>query len=142
MRGQAVVEWMVILAMALVILALMLSFNQENYSFFKNNVQVGQVKSTLNNLKNSVDFVYSQGKDAQTRLHVTIPHSSNFTINTLSSGRGQIQAVVYVNGNEEYYDVYTDANLTGSLPSRAGSYCIDVNYTGTYVSISRSSGSC
>ena len=142
MKGQAVIEFMVVLSIAMLILAIMLSFNEDSYWFFKDSVKVGQVKATLNNLKNSVDFVYSQGEDAKTRLYVTIPPSSNFTITTLSSGKGQIQAIVYLSGNEQYFDVYTDANLSGTLPSNAGSYCVDVEYMNGLVNITRSSGSC
>ena len=142
MRGQASVEWMVILSVAILILAVMLSFNQDSYQSFRSNLRVSKAKSTLNDLKNAADFVYSQGSGAKTRIYVTIPHASNFTITTLSTGKGQIQTVVYVKGREEYFDVYTNANLTGSLPSNAGGYCIDVESLEEVVNISRSSGSC
>jgi hypothetical protein len=142
MRGQAVVEWMVLLSVAMLVLAVILSLNEENYAFFRNNVKVSQVKSALNGLKNAVDFVYSQGTEAKTRIYVTVPSGSNFTIRTLEGGGGQIEAVVYVKGGEQPYDVYTDANLSGVLPSVSGSYCMDVEYVGPQVNITRSDGSC
>jgi hypothetical protein len=142
MRGQAAVEWMVILSVAILLLAVMLSFNEENYLSFRSNVKVSQVKAALNDLKNAADFVYSQGQGAKTRMYITIPSAANFTITTLSSGRGQIQAVVHVRGDEQYFDVYTDGNLTGSLPQDTGGYCIDVECLEGVVNISRSAGSC
>lgn len=142
MKGQAVVEWMVLLSVAMLVLAVILSMNEENYGFFRNSVKVSQVKSALNGLKNAVDFVYSQGKDAKTRLYVTVPSATNFTVRTLPQGGGQIEAVLYIKGSEESFDVYTDANLTGSIPATSGSYCMDVTYAQAGVTISRSDGSC
>jgi uncharacterized protein (UPF0333 family) len=142
MRGQAAVEWMVILSVGVLILAVMLSFNEENYLSFRSNVKVSGVKAALNDLKNAADFVYSQGSGAKTRIYITIPPESNFTITTLSTGKGQIQAVVHVRGDEQYFDIYTEGNLTGSLPADAGGYCIDVECLEGAVNISRSSGSC
>jgi hypothetical protein len=142
MRGQAAVEWIVVLSVALMILAVMLSMNEDNYQFFNNNVKVSKAKGAVNDLKNAVDFVYSQGKDAKTSVYVTIPPGTNLTVDTLPAGKGQILAIVYVKGQEESFDAYTDANLTGSLPAAAGSYCIEVRYSGPEVSVSRSSGSC
>ncbi|MBD3388459.1 MAG: hypothetical protein GF416_05255 [Candidatus Altiarchaeales archaeon] len=141
-RGQAAVEWVVILSVAILILAVMLSFNEENYLFFRNNMKVSKAKAALNELKNSADFVYSQGSGAKTRVYVTIPVETNITIETLSTGTGQIQAEVLVNGEREYFDVYTEANLSGSLPEKGGSYCVDIECLGEVVSITRSSGSC
>lgn len=142
MRGQAAVEWIVIMSIAILGLALMLSMNEENFRFFRNNVKVSQAKVAINDLKNSVDFVYSQGRDARTRLHVTIPSSCNLSVSTLPAGGGQIEAVVYASGKEEDFQAYTDANLTGGLPQTSGGYCIDVEYAGAAVNIGRADGSC
>ena len=142
MRGQAAVEWIVIISVAMLLLAVMLSFSHDSYGFFLNSIKVGKAKAALNDLKNAADFVFGQGKDAKTRVYVTIPDSCNLTLRTLPGGEGQMQAVVYADGKEQYFDVYTDANLTGSLPSKAGSYCMDVECTGASVSITRSGGSC
>jgi len=142
MKGQAAVEWIVILSIAMLVLAVTLSMGEENYRFFTDNVKASKAKTTLNELKNAVDFVYSQGKDAKATVYVTVPPSSNFTINTLPTGKGQIQAVVYVGGKEEYFDVYTEANLTGTIPAEAGSYCMTVECSGAEVNISRSTSSC
>ena len=133
---------MVVLSVGILLLAVMLSFSQDNLMFFKNNVKASQVKAALRDMKNAADLVYSQGKEAKTRVYVTIPESTNLTISTLPEGTGLIQAVVYLSGKQQYYDVYTDANLTGSLPSKAGGYCLDVTYVGSVVNITRSSGSC
>jgi hypothetical protein len=142
MRAQATIEWMIILSVSVLILAVMLSFNGDNYSFFENNLKASQAKASLNDLKRAADFVYSQGEGARTRLYVTVPASSNISVRTLSSGSGQIQAIVRVSGKEEDFDVFTAANLTGSIPTLSGSYCMDVLYTAGWVNISRSTGSC
>jgi hypothetical protein len=142
MRAQATIEWMIILSVSILILAVMLSFNGDNYSFFENNLKASQAKASLNDLKRAVDFVYSQGEGARTRLLVTVPSSSNISVRTLDGGSGEIRAAVWVSGKREDFDVYTSANLTGSLPTLSGSYCMDVWYTGGLVNISRSTGSC
>jgi hypothetical protein len=142
MKAQATVEWMIILSVSILILAVMLSFNGDNFSFFQNNLKVSQAKATLNDLKRATDFVYSQGEGARTRLMVTVPSTSNISMKTLDGGSGQILAVVFVNGKQEEFDVYTDANLTGGLPAVSGSYCMDVLYSLGQVNISRSTGSC
>jgi len=142
MRGQAVVEWMVILSVAMLVLAIMLSMNEDNMAFFNNNMRVGKVKAALNDLKNAVDFVYSQGRDARTRLFITIPDSANLTVSTLPDGSGHIQATVYLSGRQEYYDVYTQSGLAGVIPSKAGGYCMDVEYGDSAVTITRSNASC
>jgi hypothetical protein len=141
-RAQAAVEWIILLGLAMAVLAAMLSMNEGNYSFFKTGVKAGSIKSTLNDLKNSADFVYSQGRGARTRLYLTLPNDANFTITTLNNSRGLIQAQILNGGAREFYEVYTEANLTGSLPSAAGSYCIDVVCVGEIVNITRSNQSC
>jgi len=142
MKGTVAIEWMIMLSMGILILSLIMSMNEDNHSFFRNNVRVSKAKATVNDLADAVDFVYSQGRDARTRVYVTVPAAVNITITTLSSGKGQIQALVYVNGKEEYFDAYTDANLTGSIPWKEGSYCMDVECFGELVNITRSTGSC
>ncbi len=131
-----------IMSVAILVLAIMLSLNENSYQTFKSNVRVGKAKAALNDIKNAVDFVYSQGTGAKTRLYVTVPEASNFTITTLPGGVGHIQCIVYVRGQEEVFDAFTDANITGSIPSTSGGYCIDVEYAEAAVSITRSSGSC
>ena len=142
MNGQAAVEWIVILSVAILILAVMLSMNGDNLRFFNDNVKVSKAKAVLADLKQAADFVYSQGRDARTRVHVAIPDSTNISISTMAAGGGQIQAVVMVGGRQEHFDVYTDANLTGSLPQAPGGYCMDVEYSGREVDVGRSDGSC
>jgi hypothetical protein len=142
MRGQAAVEWIVVMSVGILVLAIMLSLNEDSFQLFRGSVRVSQTKAALNDLKNAVDFVYSQGTGARTRLYVTVPPSVNVTFGTLPGGSGQIQAVVYVGGKSEYFDVYTDAAIVGSLPNAAGGYCVDVEYQGDAVNISRSGGSC
>ena len=117
MKGQATVEWMIILSVSILILAVMLSFNGDNYSFFQNNLKASQAKAALNDLKKAVDFVYSQGKEAKTTAYITVPPACNISVKTLPEGKGHIEAVLSVNGKNEYYDVYTDANLTGGVPA-------------------------
>ncbi len=142
MRAQATLEWIIILSLALFVLAVMLSMNQDNLRFFQTNVKAGNIKSTLNDLKNSADFVYSQGSGARSRLFLNIPAASNFTVSTVEGGKGLIRASINISGSYEVFDVYTEANLTGSLPQAAGGYCVDVVCLGEVVSITRSEGSC
>jgi hypothetical protein len=142
MNGQAAIEWIVILSIAMLILAIMLSMNEDNYQFFSNQIRAGKVKAALNDLKEAVDFVYSQGMDAKATVLITVPTACNISVNTLPGGKGQIDAVFYEKGKIQYYDVYTDANITGSVPSKEGSYCMVVEYSGPEVNITRSEGSC
>jgi hypothetical protein len=142
MRGQAAIEWMVILGLGLMVLSAMIAMNNDTYSSFKGNFKVSKVKGSLNELKNAVDFVFSQGKDARTRVLITVPASVNITVGTVSSGRGQIAANVFVDGKQEFFDVYTEANITGAIPDKEGSYCMEVECLGEVVNITRSSGSC
>jgi hypothetical protein len=141
-RAQAAVEWIVIMSVAILVLAIMLSMNEDNYLFFKNSVKASQAKAAVSDIKNAVDFVYSQGQDARTRLRITIPSSTNLTVATLAGGGGQIQARVWVSGKPQDFDAFTDANLSGVLPQTGGGYCVDVVYDAPAVNISRSGGSC
>ncbi|MFH0861522.1 MAG: hypothetical protein V1875_00695 [Candidatus Altiarchaeota archaeon] len=142
MKGQAAVEWIVILSVAILILAVMLSMNEDNMRFFNDNIKVGKAKAALNDLKQACDFVYSQGRDARTRVYVAVPDSTNISISTMQAGGGRIQAVAMVSGKQEIFDVYTDANLTGSVPQVSGGYCVDVEYSGLGVELGRADGSC
>jgi len=138
MKGQAAVEWMVILGVAILVLGVMLSMNEESLQFFETSLRVSKAKASLSQLKNGADFVYSQGSGAKTRVYITIPAATNFSVRTLAAGQGEITATVYVRGKPEVFDAYTDANLSGTLPQKSGAYNIDIGYDGDDVVFSRS----
>ena len=137
LKGQAVVEWMVILSVAMMILAIMLTLNDDSFNFFQNTVKTSKVKGSLNEMKNAVDFVYSQGEDGLTTVYVTVPAATNYSVRTLSSGVGEISAKVYVKGNAMDFEVYTNANLSGNIPQSQGTYKMEVAYVDGIVEITQ-----
>jgi hypothetical protein len=142
MRGQAAVEWMVLLSVAILTLALMLSFNEDNLRFFQDNARIARARASVSDLKNAADFVYSQGQDSMKTVYVTFPAASNFSIRTLENGGGEIEARVYVRGERHDIQEYTMGNLSGLMPDKAGGYCMEVRYEGGAIVMERGEGSC
>lgn len=135
MRGQAAVEWIVIMGVAMLVLGVMLALNEDGYRFFQSSIRSSQAASATGQLADAADFVHSQGEGAKTRLYVFIPSATNISVETLSTGGGRISAASF---NKGEFERFTTANLTGSLPNVRGSYNIDLEYDGEKVIISRS----
>jgi uncharacterized protein (UPF0333 family) len=140
--GQSSVEFIVVIGVALLVLAVMITHGEEKYLNFRDELRVSRVKASLKDVANSVDFVYEQGKGAKTRISVSIPMAAEINISTDADGTGVIEGTVYVRGNPSTFLEFVDANLTGSLPNSSGTFCIDIECLGAEVNISRSSGSC
>ncbi len=141
-KSQTSVEYIIVLGMALTVLVIMLTMGQEKYQNFRDEVRVSKVKATLKDISNSVDFVYEQGKGARTRIYVTFPMAAAINLTTNANGTGIIEGTVYVRGTPSSFFQFVDANLTGSLPTTSGGFCIDVECLGEFVNVTRSTGDC
>ncbi len=92
-----------------------------------------QAQDAADTLAKNADYVYAFGSGSSTKVLITIPQKVTgaaaegnlVMINlTLSSGKSTIKAA-------------TKANVTGSIPTTAGSYNMFLNMTGTTVNIQR-----
>ena len=141
-RGQASVEWAIILGVSVAVLTVILYANQSRYEEF--NIEVGSAKAenSLRRLVDAVDFVYQQGEGARMRVYFTVPPAAHTSMYTTVNGTGVVEFTYYKKGDATHLSEYTSANLTGAIPNATGGYCLDVVSLGRSVNVTRSGGSC
>ncbi|MBD3261212.1 MAG: hypothetical protein GF334_05935 [Candidatus Altiarchaeales archaeon] len=142
--GQSTFEWMIILAVSLVMFLVMLGLNEDSLDRFNQDLRVKQAKNSAKKLVNAVEFVYRQGGGAKTRVYLKVPAATWVNISTNVNGSGILEFTVGVAGGNVSIIEGTNVNLTGGLPDNVsdGGICVDVVSLGQVVNVSRSGGSC
>ena len=130
-RGQISNELMVVLAIVLVIIAFIITVNQEVMTGVEGEYDARKAKIALDRIVQAGKLVYQQGEGAQTKIFVSIPPNvESITI----SGR-TISLLMNISG--EPNDIYriTDYNITGNLSRKSGNYWIKLKSEQKYVNI-------
>ena len=130
--GQAALEYMIIISIALVMISPLILRSQEtigNIQSAKNTVTLG---SSLDTIQKGVKLVYSQGEPSKLSFDVKIPPG----VVNASVQDTYIYYAIEVNGGEAPYYRFFDFNLTGELPEERGLYTISAKSEGDNVNIS------
>ena len=132
-RGQTSVELVVITAIALVVLLVILNYNQDVYTKVSGQFEAAKARSTVDKLADAAQLVYQQGSGARTKVFLTMPSDIN-NINI----SGSIISMSFAAGGSEN-DVYRSLPFTvqGSLPTDAGNYEVFIEASEGYVSITQ-----
>ncbi len=116
MRAQISVEFLIIVGLGIGLVSLYVLYGYDALYSYKINNEVSLVRSSLEKIAKTADFVAIQGKPARQKINICLPLSlDNCTVNNKTlfcSLQG---------GKEIFYDSKID--LTGSLP---GSGCWDL----------------
>lgn len=112
-RAQVSVEYMAIITLLLIVVALLSS-----YAFFLYNgtIETNQIQNSLKDLKSTVNTVHALGDGSSLVIEITLPSS---VTNTRLEGKAIfISANIFNTNFEDFVEV--DANVNGSLPTLQG----------------------
>lgn len=95
------------------------------FTIFSDSFSNNQVQDSLRTLQTSVNHVYGLGAGNAVVVSVSLPQTVFDSFVGGLSGKELGFTVSAANGDQNLF-VWTDANLTGSLPSVAGKYSVRV----------------
>lgn len=123
-RGQVMVEYIALMAIALLVLSIMLSVATNLLFGSASQRGIDAAKRTVETIREKVDFIYIHGHPSRTQTRVTIPNN----INNITIRDRLIRLRVDV--GDYYTDVYeiTKANLTANISGICGGGCSPGNY--------------
>ncbi len=131
-RCQAAVELIIILAVALIILSIIISFSSDTYTSVSGQFEATKARTAVDDLTDAAKLVYQQGVGSRTKIFVTLPNDIIYTNVT----NNLIAIKFYAGGNER--DVYRtlDFDVSGEIPAEQGNYWMYLESKSGYVSIS------
>jgi uncharacterized protein (UPF0333 family) len=133
MRGQAAFEYLILFAIALLILGIMIWYSQQITERNREDITVANAITAVNKIVEASDIVYTQGKPSQITLSVYIPErveSVQFNNNTI---------IMKINVGSGISDIIatSKANLQGNISSDSGLKKIKVIAEENYVNITQ-----
>lgn len=131
MKGQSAVEYMVIIAIGLVILTPILYYSGQSFRNYKEDTNILAAKNTVEKIGENVDWICSQGSPSRVRINVYIPEN-------IIQGSLQDKTVLFNIDSESgpkdvFYETVCDMN--GELPVKSGFYYLSVAAVNGYVNI-------
>jgi len=130
-KGQAAIEYMIVIGIALVLSLPFIINAQESMVELRSGTSNVAVQDSLNDLEMAVETVSASGEPARRTFPVTFPDSLNST--TLHDS-----AVVVVVNSPTGTNTYTrtfEVNITGDLPDSSGRYMLRTEATSEAVNI-------
>ena len=126
-KGQAGLEYAMLLAVVLAALGILLYFTYQQTQFDN---AVSQAQVTVTKIVDAVDLVYAQGQGARTQIRVYFPPNINYA--AVQGKEVLINMFVLGGGTTDVYKV-AEGSVAGSLPQTEGVYYLDVyvDETGT-----------
>jgi hypothetical protein len=141
MRAQASIEFILILAVSLIILAGIAAIASERLSDVSTQKEFNDAKTAVRDLADASNSVYMQGVGARKNVYIVIPNDADLD-NTLSYvgkpyGVGNETLSRTINIRLKGTDVFatTEVDVEGSFPSTSGGHWCWVQSFGTYVSV-------
>jgi len=128
-KGQTSIELISILAVSIVILAAIFSFSNQSINDLNKEKIIESARTSVNKLKEAVNDVYYQGAGAQKKVSFVVPEG----VDAASSGIRNNSFVLSALGNDVY--AKPDISISGSLPTKSGSYELWVTAYDSYVAI-------
>ncbi len=117
-KAQSSVEFLVILAIGLGILAIIISSSQQSLLSSQDTVRLAQAQDASRALAQAADEVYSEGPGSRKQVQVTIPEGVNST--TVSNRTINIRVGIQSGFTDE--NAQTRAIVVGTIPRQAGTY--------------------
>ena len=121
-RGQSGLEYMIIVIIAMLLIAPVLSRGTTQLSDMKNEINIMHAKDTLNEINDAAESVFAQGEPAKITLNARFPDH----INQTSVGSKEIMIQINAYGGTTDIVKRFDFNVTGSLPIDEGYYDITI----------------
>lgn len=130
-RAQAAVEYTVLIAFTLLLLAVVWLYSKTTVSKSTEDLNVEYAKNTLGKLKDTANFVYVQGKPASVKITAYIPN----TVKEIRIYNNTIYFRVLVSGRSVDMYEYTLGNVTGNISLIYGYHPLLVRAEDGYVNI-------
>lgn len=124
-KAQAAMEYMLIMAIAMLILVPLFSVVSSYTSQSKMDLRINALEDSIKNLADTADMVYSQGYPARMTTEFFVPKGIVYTNIT----EHRISARIQTSAGPADISTSTTANLTGSLPQSPGNYPMKVQMT-------------
>ncbi len=124
-RGQASLEYLIVVTLSLLILSPMIYYALE----YKNNLDdvkpIVDLKRTMKLIKENSDFVFSQGIGAKISIKIVIPKQ----VVLIEQGDTYLKFRLRANYGEEDFVILFPYNITGSFPTQPGYYKLTIEGT-------------
>lgn len=132
MKAQVALEYLIIVAIALVILLPLVLYANQMFVGYKENTRISLAKNAVKKLGESADWVYSQGQPAKLTLEIYMPEG----IEEASLGSNEILLKIKTSAGISDIFYRTISPLNGSIPNNSGYYKISLVAFQNYVNIS------
>jgi hypothetical protein len=137
-RGQTSVESIILLTILLVIISSIIVFRDEVLGTVANTYSAKRAQLLGEKITEAASMIYQQGEGARTVIYVTVPELTDSIV--LS---GKVMEISYnISGSSNTVFFETDFILNGTVPQRAGSYCLLLQSNRGYVKVSNYNQSC
>jgi hypothetical protein len=124
MRAQASVELLIILAIAMTLLGVVITTGSEQLSHGQTMLRLTQARAAVNDIAQASDVVYKEGEGSVRKIRITIPDGV-VPDRVFVDGR-MVNIGLYVKGGDSDVNAMSIAEMSGALPSEAGTYWIFV----------------
>lgn len=122
MKGQAAIEYMIVLGIALTVAMPFVMKAQSSVVDIRSSVSVVQIQDSLNDLDVAVRTVDAAGEPAARTIEVRLPDN----IQSTEVRNNSITMIINTPSGEQQLSRTFDADLTGSLPEGSGPYLVRV----------------
>jgi uncharacterized protein (UPF0333 family) len=134
MRGQAAFEYMVLFAIALLILGILVWYSQQITERNREDITVANAITAVNKIAEASNIVYTQGKPSQITLSVYIPER----VESVEFNNTMIVMKVRIGSGISDIIATSKASLQGNISSDSGLKKIKVIAEENYVNITQS----
>jgi hypothetical protein len=123
-KGQASVELLIILAIAMTMLSAVIASGSRQLNHGQTMLRLEQARSAVNDVTHAADIVYREGDGSVRKVRITIPEGVNSERIFVDGKFANIG--VYVQGGETDVNAMSVADLQGGLPALPGTYWVTV----------------
>lgn len=124
-KAQAAMEYMMIMAISMLILVPLFAVVSSYTSNSKTELRISALEDSVENLADTAEMVYSQGHPAKMTTDFYVPEGIVYT----DLAEHRISARAQTTAGPTDLSASTTANLTGSLPQSPGNYPVRVKMT-------------
>ena len=121
-KGQAAIEYMMIISMSLMILVPLLFVVNSYISESRDEMKIRALEDGVDSIGEASEMVYFQGYPSKMRIDLYVPEN----VQTAEVNENIIKVRLWTNSGEIDIVTTTQANLTGSLPTNAGTHSIEI----------------
>jgi len=120
--GQAAIEYMMIISITLVIMIPLLFLVNSYMSYGKDELKIRSLEDSVDSLAEASEMVYFQGYPAKMSINFYVPE--NVLITNVTDKFIRVRMMT-ASGITDIV-AFTQANLTGNLPTQAGNYKVKI----------------